>query len=743
MPKRVPAIYRAAARRPARRPEGGNAPSSSGRIRVASGIYSYAPSDAFRAKRPPTPVELIQSYRYATYVCASINATAVATQPFRLYATTTHGRGKALSSFCRPRSLNRHRERWLESNPTLTKRLAGVDKVEEITDHPILELFDYVNPWLDRFQLLEMTQLYREIDGRDFWYWVDGPGERPIEVWPLPSWMVYVQPDYTGTDVVKNYIFTGGGGQAILECDQLLFGKETSLFDPYIAGFSPLRANYELAQIYDKQLDYRDATISNRGRPDAMLIPKEDQEFNDPVAIQRITAEYEQSYSLGRAGRLWVPPGGTELKPINWSPTDMGEMAQSRSILHDIARAFRVPVPLVDGESANRANMDAALLQHARYAVLPRIRKLEEHWNSNWVTKWDDSGRLFLAFDDPVPADKVLERETNVAYVGAGIRTRNEVRADLGDEAVEDGDELLVSNTLVPLSLALKPPAPVVVQSGQPPKPDEVPPEGRERAEEIEPEPREPEEGAEAEPFAEGEDVESERGSKSRHKFNPRHDQAGRFTSASGASAANQGLPDRASTARGHAVQSEVSGVSRYADVQGPIVHGVKIPPLSHADRSGIESRILKLTAARPEVQSNPKWTGRREDNVFDAAVGTNHYRQSVDDTIRTGQGDLKRLLTEGSGEGAKYARALAYTREIPRTIDRLVNEGRLTRTLIDEGDYAVTRIRHALPASGETKAWEGENGHPFAATPTPGPSTATAFPELMPSWARSSNGSA
>lgn len=52
--------------------------------------------------------------------------------------------------------------------------------------------------------------------------------------------------------------------------------------------------------------------------------------------------------------------------------------------------------------------------------------------------------------------------ETNVRLVGGGIKTPNEARAEEGLEPIEGGGELLVPNTLRPLSQALEPPPPVM-----------------------------------------------------------------------------------------------------------------------------------------------------------------------------------------------------------------------------------------------------------------------------------------
>src|SRR5580704_9465158 len=81
----IPAAYRKARRSGA--PQGGPP-------RVVTSLSTgYGAFGATRQRNPPTDLELLGAYRNATYVCASYKAEAVASQPLRLYATTTRSKG--------------------------------------------------------------------------------------------------------------------------------------------------------------------------------------------------------------------------------------------------------------------------------------------------------------------------------------------------------------------------------------------------------------------------------------------------------------------------------------------------------------------------------------------------------------------------------------------------------------------------------------------------------------------------
>jgi hypothetical protein len=50
-----------------------------------------------------------------------------------------------------------------------------VDRIEEVTDHPLLTLLAHVNPVHNAFDLWELTTLYQEVQGCAYWYFDRGP----------------------------------------------------------------------------------------------------------------------------------------------------------------------------------------------------------------------------------------------------------------------------------------------------------------------------------------------------------------------------------------------------------------------------------------------------------------------------------------------------------------------------------------------------------------------------------------
>jgi len=62
--------------------------------------------------------------------------------------------------------------------------------------------------------------------------------------------------------------------------------------------------------------------------------------------------------------------------------------------------------------------------------------------------------KLFCAFDDPVPQNRELILKEQVGRVKGNIMLINEARAEQGLEPIDGGDEMLVDNRLIPISMA-------------------------------------------------------------------------------------------------------------------------------------------------------------------------------------------------------------------------------------------------------------------------------------------------
>src|SRR5262249_25633229 len=124
---------------------------------------------------------------------------------------------------------------------------------------------------------------------------------------------------------------------------------------------------------------------------------------------------------------------------LSQSLGDLAELADLRASREEVCNAFHVPLAFLTTET-NLANLQAAEHQHMARAIAPRLRRRDEKLNEQLVPLFDPSGRLFLASDDPVPANREMAARETEMHLKFGVRTINEVRSDLGLPPVPWGE---------------------------------------------------------------------------------------------------------------------------------------------------------------------------------------------------------------------------------------------------------------------------------------------------------------
>ncbi len=145
--------------------------------------------DAYHKHHEPTAAELLGQLKNTEFACASVNAAVCAAYPPRLYVATA--RDRAIK--CKTKALPLAAEERLRSAAHLHPATKAADRIEEVTEHPLLTLLRAVNPLLNSFDLWELTQFYLEVHGSAFWLLeTSAVLGVPEQIWILPSQNVRV-----------------------------------------------------------------------------------------------------------------------------------------------------------------------------------------------------------------------------------------------------------------------------------------------------------------------------------------------------------------------------------------------------------------------------------------------------------------------------------------------------------------------------------------------------------------------
>src|SRR5262245_18014534 len=113
------------------------------------GAYTVFTSGPPRS-RPPTPAELLAELKSTAWTCASLNAAVCASFPPRLYVRTAGGQPAPRT---RTRALSAWERRRLGQMPHTAGLVRQSERVEEVLDHPLLELLARVNAFHNAFDV--------------------------------------------------------------------------------------------------------------------------------------------------------------------------------------------------------------------------------------------------------------------------------------------------------------------------------------------------------------------------------------------------------------------------------------------------------------------------------------------------------------------------------------------------------------------------------------------------------------
>lgn len=401
--------------------------------------------DIWRKQKAPDDIELVKEYKRIAYACSNLNANACSQIPVRLYVKTGKGDKKAR---CVTRKLSTKQVDNLQKSPYLQKQLRELIDVEEVLEHRILDLLDKVNdfPGCTGNWLRVNTQLYQEIVGKAYWYIVDDIFGVPEQIWIIPSQHLTPFREQNSNKLIDYYKFNPGGpSEKKYSVEEIIPFLMPNLKNPYVDGLSPLMASWEANSVSNKLIAHEDTFLSNEARPDSIITPTKDNPLGKDEA-KRIEININKKFGKGGAGRTWVSEEELQFTPINYPPRDLARLEIHKWSKTEICNAYDTPLALLEAVNINRATLEGAREQHALNCVKPRLERVVSNLNEDFLPRFDPSGRLFLAYDNPVPEIEEIKLQKWAQLVMNGIATPNEARDDYKLPPLPGGDKLVPIN---------------------------------------------------------------------------------------------------------------------------------------------------------------------------------------------------------------------------------------------------------------------------------------------------------
>ena len=398
---------------------------------------------------PNNPDSLIGAYKSWVYVASQRNAISVASTPLRLYVaksskTKLQTPTKKVSK--RQLSFLTGEDKLIAVNPQIRQKIAGAIEIEEIVDHPFLDLMKSVNSDTEQFGLFELTELYQELCGDCYWYLVQGALGIPDQIYVMFPQEMKIIP---GKDeFIAGYILERGTQKVPFLEEEIVHFKFTNPQDAYY-GFSPLMAIVAAYNLNDNMSKYENSLFRNMAKPDGVL---ETANSLSDANYRKVIRDWNKKYGgVANVGKTALLDNGLQYKAISLPPKDLAILAAKKVSKEEILNAYGQTLGMYS-ENANRANSEMASYVYMRDTVRPRHIRLEQKLNAKLVARYD--AKLFSAFDNCVPEDKEAIVKENETYVKNGIISRNEARKRADFDERPDCDEILIPAGLTPIGQA-------------------------------------------------------------------------------------------------------------------------------------------------------------------------------------------------------------------------------------------------------------------------------------------------
>lgn len=337
-------------------------------------------------------------------------------------------------------------------------------KMEELFDHPLMQLLDKPNPWMSGSDFINATFTYLELRGNCYYLLVNKPGK--IFVGSPPLELYILNPDRVGIiphkdKYIQGYRYEVDGQYIRYEPEDVIHLKYFNPTNEYY-GQSPLEALQDTIFSERNAIIYNSAFYKNSSMPPGVL--KADKALDDK-AYRRLKREWQQAMAgAHNKHKTAILPEGLDYKVISINQKD-AEFINSRMMNRaEVMAAYGVPPVIAGLETLSYATAQIQQQVYWSKTILPKFKYLLKRLNAQLLPLYDENLLLQGAFED-IPAlqlDEGIKTQKAVASFQSGLASQNEARELMGfDSLGSAGDKFYLPMNLVPQDELLNPTPPV------------------------------------------------------------------------------------------------------------------------------------------------------------------------------------------------------------------------------------------------------------------------------------------
>lgn len=379
----------------------------------------------FNKAEPPNrhTKDFLAAYSTMPWLRAVVNkvSTSVAQVEWKVYAVRNN-QGKAI----------RHKQAQLGNQATrkkVRKALKNGMVLEEIVDHPILDVLYGGSQYLQGNISMQLFQIYIDLVGEGFFLKERNALGVPVAIWPVPPHWVQEVP-VPGNDNLK---IRFGDKIADIPATEVIWTKDPDPLKPYGRGSGIATSLADELETDEYAAKHTKTWFFNRARPDIIVTAAGLQKDETTRLEQDWNSRYQGFFKSFKTHFL-----NREVKVHDLSQkfSDM-QLTDLRKFERDmIIQVFGAP-PEIFGilQNSNRATIESADFLFAKWLLVPRLERIRAMLQSQLAADFDE--RLIIDYENPVESDR--EFKLNVYKSSPWAYNIDEWRDLAGDEPLEDG----------------------------------------------------------------------------------------------------------------------------------------------------------------------------------------------------------------------------------------------------------------------------------------------------------------
>jgi SPP1 gp7 family putative phage head morphogenesis protein len=321
-------------------------------------------------------------------------------------------------------------------------RQSGSTEVEEILDHPILDLFYRPNAAMTGHDASYVESVQVDVLGRSANRKYRGDDRVNVnaayDLYPLEPQALRAKAYDQFGNVTQWEYRVGRVGETYEAADVVVKGKP-SIAALYSGHKSALASVYPSVELALKLTQYQNSILDNKGEIKGFFVNEDG--WTDETQQARFAKQINKKFvGLGKSDYGYLD-GKVRFIETSYKPTDLAPLEVSRDAERKVSNAVGYPEALLS-KDATYSNLEGSRSQLASNAIKPALTRRADFWNECIIPDFEDGDSLFIAFDDPTPENKEQKLKALDLAAKYSSAKKNELRAAAGltQEPEEVGD---------------------------------------------------------------------------------------------------------------------------------------------------------------------------------------------------------------------------------------------------------------------------------------------------------------